>query len=90
VTRALEDVADALAHATGGGAQARLTDALDALARLPERVLADKGASRSWARRVLARLRHIAKGQRNEEEDCGKSAQPQRAVLLPDRLLSLM
>jgi hypothetical protein len=69
VTRALEDVADALAHATGGGAQARLTDALDALARLPERVLADKGASRSRARRVLARLRRIAEGQRTEEED---------------------
>ena len=68
VTRALEDVADAVAHASGGGAQARLSEALDAVARLPERVLADRGAQRSRARRVLARLRRIAEGQHVEEE----------------------
>ena len=71
VTRALEDVDDAIAHATGGGARARMHDALDVLARLPGRVLADGGASRSRARRVLARLRRIEEGQPLDDESNG-------------------
>ena len=76
VTRALEDVADAVAHATGGGAMARLHEALAALARLPERVLADGGASRSRARRILARLRRIAEGQHPDDEADGDADTP--------------
>ena len=43
--------------------------ALEALALLPEQVLADGGASRSRARRILARLRRIDEGLRPENED---------------------
>ncbi len=72
VTRCLEDVIDAATHRQGQGATARLQSALEALAALPERVLADNKAGRSRDRRIMARLRRIAEGQRvdgDEERD---------------------
>mgnify|MGYP001787467346 CR=1 FL=1 len=71
VTRCLEDVIDAATHVRGQGGAARLQCALEALAALPERVLADKGASRSRDRRILARLRRIGEGQRVDGEEEG-------------------
>jgi hypothetical protein len=72
VTRCLEDVIDASSNALGAGGAARFQRALEALAMLPDRVLSDKGASRSRDRRILARLRRIADGQRLDDEDAGE------------------
>lgn len=69
VTRCLEDVIDAASDARRIGGQARLRDTLEALAVLPDRVLSDKGASRTRGRRILARLRRIANAQDLDDED---------------------
>lgn len=79
MTRCLEDVVDASTNAIGAGAANRLQCALEALAALPGRILADTGASRSRPRRILARLRRIAEGQLlddEEEEEMGLGPAP--------------
>lgn len=68
MTRCLVNIVDVSTHGTGGGVLARQRRALEELADLPRRVLADNGASRSRARRVLARLRRIADGIRLDDE----------------------
>ena len=68
VSRSLEDVVDAAGHAQGVAGAARLADALEALAALPARVLADNGSSNTRPRRILARLQRISGGQPLDDE----------------------
>lgn len=68
-TRCLEDVVDTARGALGAAAVGRLEGALEALAALPARALADNGSSRSRPRRILARLRRISDGYSLDDED---------------------
>ena len=60
---------DAANSAGGAAAAARLEGALEALAALPARILADNGSSKSRPRRILARLQRISEGQPLDDED---------------------
>ena len=87
--RSLEDMVDAANHALGVAAAARLDGALEALAALPVRILADNGSSRSRPRRILARLQRISEGQLladEEDEEQGPAASGSRRRRVPDQV----
>lgn len=69
VVRCLEDAVDAATYRTGQHAAQRIQGTLRSLADLPERVLADKCASRSRARRILARLKRMGEGLPLDDEE---------------------
>lgn len=70
LARCIMDVVDAAGHARGVRAPAQVDAALDALERLPRRVLADR-SHRAPARRVLARLARIEQGEALDDDDSG-------------------
>ena len=89
VSGSLEDVVDAANHALGVAAAARLDGALEALAALPVRILADNGSSRSRPRRILARLQRISEGQLladEEDEEQWPAASGSRRRRVPDQV----
>ena len=90
VTRTLEDIVDAAAFATGPRAAEQLHATLDALADLPLRVLADKGASSGRGRRTVARLARWEEGLTadDDEEDDHPSNVPRRKSLSEDQKLA--
>lgn len=67
--RALLDVVDAVTRADDPQASAEVCAALDALADLPRRALADNRGSHGRNRRALARMVRIEAGQALEDED---------------------
>ena len=80
---------DAANNALGVAAAARLDGALEALAALPVRILADNGSSRSRPRRILARLQRILEGQPlvdEEDEEQGPAASGSRRRCVPDQV----
>ena len=68
VARSLEDIIDAAEHSAGPNAAEHLHACLEALATLPRRVLADSGASKGRARRILARLTRVQSGLALDDE----------------------
>jgi hypothetical protein len=68
VARTLEDIVDAAAYAAGPRAAEQLNTALDTLADLPLKVLADRGASSGRGRRTLARLTRWEEGYTSEDD----------------------
>ena len=72
---ALRKVVDACAFAQGQGAAAEIDAAIEELNDLPRRVLADHGSSRGRARRILARLTRIERGEPlDDEQDAAAAA----------------
>lgn len=86
-TRSLEDVVDAAQNAMGVTGAARLEGALEALAALPARILADNGSSKSRPRRILARLQRISEGEplNDEEEEEGFMPMRPRRRRVPEQ-----